>query len=104
MSDRFAVRHAELAAHARTVEAIGDQVTGAADAGRTARPGPEAYGRLCLMVPAMLAALQDVLVDGMTSTADALHDTAIRLRTTAADYEQTDGRRAQAFGDIRARP
>jgi len=41
-------------------------------------------------------------VDGITTAADSLHDTATRLRTTAEAYESTDRRRAEAFGNIRS--
>lgn len=102
MHDHLAVRHPGLLAHATSVAAIGDEVSAAARAGRAVRPGPEAYGRLCVMVPAMLSALQDVLVDGIASAADSLHDTASRLRTTAQSYEATDRRRAEAFDTIRS--
>jgi hypothetical protein len=101
MRDHVAVRHPGLVTHAATVAAIGDEVGAAARAGRAVRPGPEAYGRLCVMVPAMLSALQDVLVDGIASAADSLHDTAARLRTTAQSYEATDRRRAEVFDAIR---
>ena len=97
-----AVRHPDLATHATTVSAIGDQVGVAAQAGRAVRPGPEAYGRLCVLVPVMLGALQDVLVGGIESAGEALHDTAARLRTTAESYAATDQRRAEVFDTIRS--
>lgn len=103
MTDHVAVRHRELLAHAGTVRASGDHIDAAADAGRAVRLGPEAYGKLCVMVPAMLGALQDVMVDGMASAAGSLRDTAGRLITTVRHYEATDGRRAQVFDEIRAR-
>jgi hypothetical protein len=96
------VRHPDLMTHAATVSAIGDEVATAQDAGRVVRPGADAYGRLCSMVPTMLAGLQDVMVDGLGSAADSLHDTAALLRVTAAGYAATDQRRADAFDSIRA--
>jgi hypothetical protein len=101
MTDHVAVRRAELVAHAATVRAAGDRVAAAAQAGRAVRPGPEAYGKLCVIVPATLGALQDVLVGGIASAAGSLHDTADRLVTTAQQYDATDGRRAQVFDEIR---
>jgi hypothetical protein len=101
MRDQVTVRHPDLVTHAATVTAAGDRVSTAAQAGRAVRPDSDAYGKLCFMVPAMLGALQDVLVDGIASAAESLHDTATRLRTTAEDYETTDRRRAEAFGNIR---
>jgi uncharacterized protein YukE len=101
MSDQLGVRHAELVAHAGHVETIADQVRTAAQAGSSVRAGGDAYGKLCVMVPVMLNALQDVLVDGINAAAESLHDTGARLRTTASDYETTDQRRAKAFKGIR---
>jgi len=101
MTDRVGVRHAELVTHAGHVEGIGDQVATAARAGAALRAGNDAYGQLCVMVPIMLNALQDVLVDGIDAAADSLHDTGVRLRITAAGYETTDNERADAFLGIR---
>jgi hypothetical protein len=100
MSDQMAVRHTELITHAGHVEQIADQVTTAAQAGEATRAGSDAYGQLCVMVPVMLNALQDILVGGIKSAAEALHDTGARLRTTATEYESTDERRADAFRSI----
>lgn len=100
MADHVAVRHAELIAHAGHVEAIGERVTIAASAGSAVRAGADAYGRLCVMVPVMLNALQDVLVDGIHASAESLRDTGARLRATASEYKSTDRRRADGFRGI----
>jgi hypothetical protein len=100
MSDQVGVRHAELVTHAGNVEGLAEQVTTAAQAGSAVRAGSDAYGKLCVMVPAMLNALQDVLVDGINAAAESLHDTGARLRTTAAEYESSDKRRADVFKGI----
>jgi len=96
------VRHPDLLTHATTVSAIGDEVVTAAQAGRVVRPSSEAYGKLCVMVPAMLAGLQDALVGGVASAADSLHETATRLRVTAESYAAADQQSADAFDSIRA--
>ncbi|MGX6602072.1 type VII secretion target [Micromonosporaceae bacterium Da 78-11] len=101
MGEHVAVRHPELAAHAGTVAAIGDEVGAIAQAGRSVRPGPDAYGELCALVPAALAALQDTLVAGIASAAETLHDTADGLRSTAQGYQATDRRRAEVFDRLR---
>jgi hypothetical protein len=100
MTDQVGVRHAELVTHAGHVEAIGDRISMAASAGASVRAGNDAYGKLCVMVPVMLNALQDVLVDGINAAAGSLHDTGVRLRATASDYETTDRRRADVFQAI----
>ncbi|MFI7541631.1 type VII secretion target [Actinoplanes sp. NPDC049599] len=101
MTDQLEVRPQDLVTHAGHVEAIGDQVTTAAEAGAAVRPSTDAYGKLCVMVPLMLGALQDVLVDGIKSAAEALDDTGARLRTTAESYRATDESRRQALLRIR---
>ena len=100
MSEQVAVRHTELVAHAGHVDGVADQVATAAQAGSAVRAGNDAYGKLCTMVPVMLNALQDILIDGITSAADSLRDTGLRLRTTASEYESTDQRRAEVFKGI----
>ena len=100
MTDQVGVRHAELVTHAGHVEGIADRVATAAPAGGAVRAGADAYGKLCVMVPVMLNALQDVLIDGISAAADSLHDTGARLRTTAAEYESTDQHRAEVFKGI----
>jgi Excreted virulence factor EspC, type VII ESX diderm len=92
MHEHVSVRHPDLVTHAATISAAGDRVATAAAAGTTVRSSPEAYGKLCVMVPAMLGALQDALVNGIAAAADSLHDTAARLHTTAAAYAATDQR------------
>jgi hypothetical protein len=101
MTDQFGVRHGELVTHAATVAAIADRVGTAQQAGASVRAGAEAYGKLCVMVPVMLGALQDVLVDGIAKAAESLHDTSGRLRRTADDYHGTDERRAKVLNQIR---
>lgn len=100
MADHVGVRHADLVTHAGHVEAIAGRVATAASAGSAVRAGADAYGKLCAMVPVMLNALQDVLVDGIDAVAESLRDTGGRLRATAAEYETADRRRAGAFREI----
>jgi hypothetical protein len=99
-TDRLGVRHAELITHAGHVEEAAGKITTAAAAGSAVRAGGAAYGKLCMMVPVMLNALQDVLIDGINAAAESLRDTGARLRTTATEYEATDQRRATAFESI----
>ncbi|GAA0459491.1 hypothetical protein Ade02nite_13510 [Paractinoplanes deccanensis] len=90
MSDQMRVRHTELVTHAGHVEAVADRVASAAGAGRAVRAGNGAYGQLCVMVPAMLNVLHDILVDGLDECAESLRDTGAKLRTTAGEYEASD--------------
>jgi hypothetical protein len=96
------VRHPDLVTHAGTVAAVADRVATAARAGRVVRPSSHAYGKMGLIVPVMLAALQDLLVDGIDQAAASVQDTAARLRTTAQEYEAAD--RRQTFDKTRPGP
>jgi hypothetical protein len=101
MADALEVRPQALLAHAVHVESTGDRVAAAADAGATVVAGSDAYGKLCAMVPVLLGALQNVLVDGVAAAAESLGDTGSRLRETARSYEETDDRQAAALRTIR---
>ncbi|XVU22908.1 type VII secretion target [Actinoplanes sp. CA-054009] len=90
MSDRVSVRSTELVTHASHVEAVADGVATAAGAGRAVRADNGAYGQLCVMVPAMLNALHDILVDGLDECAESLRDTGAKLRVTAGEYDASD--------------
>ena len=100
MGEQFGVRAEDLIAHAGQVETVADRVATAAQAGVAARAGGDAYGKLCVMVPVMLNALGDVLVDGIDTAAESLRDTGTRLRATAADYDAADQRRAAVLRAI----
>ncbi|XVV09994.1 type VII secretion target [Actinoplanes sp. CA-131856] len=90
MSDRVGVRSTELVTHAGHVEAVADGVATAAGAGRAVRADNGAYGQLCVMVPAMLNVLHDILVDGLDECAESLRDTGTKLRVTAGEYDASD--------------
>jgi Excreted virulence factor EspC, type VII ESX diderm len=100
MTDQFEVRPQELVTHAGHVEAVAARVTTAAEAGAAVRPGSDAYGKLCVMVPVMLGALQDAVVDGIAAAAESLEDTGARLRATAESYAAIDARRRQSLREI----
>jgi hypothetical protein len=76
----------DLDAHARRVDAIADEVQSARDRGATARLDAEVYGPLCVAVPALLAALQDKILDGTADAVDALRAGATRLHAAANGY------------------
>jgi hypothetical protein len=90
MSREFQVNSAALTAHAGEVDAIGDELTQAAQAAQTVQTDTAAYGLLCQFVPALLNGLQQAMADGMNTAADSAHDTADALRGAAADYAASD--------------
>jgi hypothetical protein len=86
----FQVDSASLILHAGTVDRVGDGLTTAADAGRAVHTDAGAYGQLCQFVPALLNGLQQATVEGMTTAADSVHETADALRSVAAAYDGAD--------------
>ncbi|GII25717.1 type VII secretion target [Planosporangium mesophilum] len=88
--DGIGVTPSDLIAHAGHVEAIGDRVATARQAGAAVRPSMTAYGKLCTIVPTLLAGLQDMVVDGIDAAAHSLHDSGQRLRTAADGYQSAD--------------
>jgi hypothetical protein len=98
--DAMAVVAADLVSHAGHVESIAQRVTTAADAARSTHAGPEAYGRLCVMVPILLNSLQSIVVDGIDSAAQSLHDTGGRLRSAAAAYGAVDEQSATRLNQV----
>jgi hypothetical protein len=103
VTDRFGVSPADLIAHARHVESIEDQVRAAGLAGAAVRAGGDAYGQLCAMVPAMLGALQDVVVEAIGSAANGLSDSGTALRSAAREYAETDDLSRRQFERIQDR-
>jgi hypothetical protein len=53
-------------------------------------------------VPVLLNGLQQSMVDGMTTAANSVHDTADRLRSVAADYDVSDGNAVDRLRNTRA--
>jgi hypothetical protein len=90
------VRPADLIAHAGQVDAVAAGVGQARQAAATTAPGPEAYGKLCVIVPALLGQLQGLVIDGVAAAEQSLRDSAGRLREAAAGYSDTDEQAATA--------
>ena len=99
--ETFQVDSAALVSHAGEVDAIGDGLASAAQAGQAVRTDVGAYGRLCQFVPALLNGLQQSMVDGMNAAAASAHDTADALRSVAASYDATDGNAADRIRNTR---
>ena len=103
MSDpgAFQVNSASLVSHAGEVDAIGDGLTSAAQAGQSVQTDVGAYGQLCQFVPALLNGLQQSMVDGMNTAAGSAYDTADTLRSVAASYDTADGSAADRIRNTR---
>ena len=94
--DGVSVTPADLVSHAGDVDAVAAAVGQARQAGAATAPGPQAYGKLCVIVPSLLGQLQSMVVDGVAAAERSLHDTAGRLRVAAAGYTDTDQQAATA--------
>lgn len=92
--DGITVTPAELDAHAGRVDAAAVAVGQARQAGAATAPGPDAYGRLCVIVPALLGQLQGMIIDGIAAAEDSLRDSAGRVQQAAAGYREADERAA----------
>jgi excreted virulence factor EspC (type VII ESX diderm) len=98
---QFQVKSSDLVSHASEVNGIGDGLDNAKQAGSVVHVDVGAYGQLCQFVPALLNGLQTTLIDGIGSAVTAAHDTADALRSTAADYDATDGNAADRIRKTR---
>ena len=91
------VRPAGLIANAGHVDVVAAAMGQARQAAATTAPGPDAYGKLCVIVPALLGQLHGMVVDGVVAAEQSLRDTADRLRDAAAGYTGTDQQAATAI-------
>jgi hypothetical protein len=76
--------------HGRHVNAVADQIAVAGQAGHAVRAGQDAYGQLCTIVPLMVNALQDLVLEAIDAAAGSLRDTTDRLAAAATGYQETD--------------
>ncbi|NJC12657.1 hypothetical protein F4558_002483 [Micromonospora profundi] len=101
--DGIQVDPADLTAHAARLDRCAGGLDTAQQAGQHVRLGTDAYGQLCAMMPMMLDGLQRTLVDGITTAAGSVRDTAGRLRTGADSYRGSDDRAKQHLDEVRQR-
>jgi|GEM_PF-2147355 hypothetical protein len=97
----FQVTAADLMAHAGHLDQVAGELATAKQAGETTRPGPDAYGRLCVIVPSVLGQLHSTVVEGIGAAVDSVRDTAARVRSAAGDYRATDEGSSARFNRIR---
>ncbi|MEV4641754.1 type VII secretion target [Actinoplanes sp. NPDC049548] len=100
-ASEFQVDPAALRMHADEVDHIGDGLTLALQAGEAVQTDANAYGQLCQLVPVLLNALQDSMIDGMTTAAGSAHETAEALRAVADGYSAIDAGAAHRLRGIR---
>ena len=76
--------------HAAAVAEASDHMMQARSAVREVTMDSQAYGQLCQFLPGLLSSLFGSAVDVMNDAVDALEETAVKLRATAADIEYAD--------------
>ena len=76
--------------HAAAAGDASEQMTLARSAVREVTIDSQAYGQLCQFLPGLLSPLFDDAVQVMDGAAEALGETALKLRTTAAAMQAAD--------------
>lgn len=90
--------------HGGHVDRAADQIATVGQAGRAVRVDRDAYGQLCTIVPLMVNSLQDFVLDAIDAAVGSLHESADRLRTVAAGYQDTDVIAADAMRQLEGGP
>ena len=85
--------------HAAEVNAAADHLTEARSAARQVTMDSQAYGQLCQFLPPLLSPLFDSAVAVMNEAVDALGETALKLRATAALMQAADAGSARGVHD-----
>ena len=76
--------------HAGNVERVSDAMETARSAVHDITMDTGAYGELCQFLPAILSPVFGLGAEALYSSVDALHETAAKLRTTAASMSGSD--------------
>lgn len=90
MAEQYEVLTEALTAHAGNVDRIADQMAQATAAGQHMSLRSDAYGALCVELPAMINPLQGLAAIALTACAKHLSDAASGIRATARDYAAVD--------------
>ncbi|GIM90319.1 hypothetical protein [Paractinoplanes toevensis] len=85
--------------HAAAVTEASDRMVQARSAVREVTMDSRAYGQLCQFLPGLLSPLFSSAVEVMTDAADALNETALKLRGTAAAMDAADTGSARRVDD-----
>ncbi|GAA2502254.1 hypothetical protein Ahu01nite_064930 [Winogradskya humida] len=80
----------EVRTHAGTVDRVAGDVETARSAVHEVSMDTGAYGQLCQFLPGLLSPLFGLALEAMNESADALQETATKLRAAADETESTD--------------
>lgn len=81
---------ASVRQHAGAVSDASAKMAQARSAVREVTMDSQAYGQLCQFLPVLLSPVFGSAVDVMNDAVEALDETALKLRETAADMDVTD--------------
>ena len=98
--DGYQVLAGELDAHAGRVDALTDRLRTAVDAANQVTMNNSAYGVVCQPFAMMLQPFEELGVRTLREGADALVETARKLRETTAGYTGTDTAQAAQYRDV----
>lgn len=96
----YEVLSGELFSHAGKVEALAGRLRTAADAANTVTMDNSAYGVVCQPFAMMLQPFEELGVRTLRQAADAVADTAGKVRDTAEYYDSTDSATAGSLKGI----
>jgi hypothetical protein len=87
-----------IRAHATEIRSIAAGVAEGSTAAASTTLGPQAYGFLCRIIPALLEPVQDAVVTALREATDSLDQSADDLCSTAAGYDESDTHAAGRLG------
>ncbi|MEV6344039.1 type VII secretion target [Actinoplanes sp. NPDC051851] len=97
--DRLRLPSDEMVRHSSAVDDIAAALRQARAAAGQVSLDTQAYGRLCSFLPLLLGGVTESAIVAMNGSADALTETALRLREAVATTEHTDHLAAQDIGE-----
>ncbi|OLF13881.1 ESX-1 secretion-associated protein [Actinophytocola xinjiangensis] len=98
----FEVLGGELSSHAGKVDGLTDRMRTAVDAANTVTMDNSAYGVVCQPFAMLLQPFEELGVRTLRDSAEALADTARKVRDTVRDYDTTETAEATRHESIEA--
>ncbi|SDF43679.1 Excreted virulence factor EspC, type VII ESX diderm [Lentzea fradiae] len=96
----YEVLSGELVSHAGKVEALAGRLRTAADAANAVAMDNSAYGVVCQSFAMMLQPFEELGVRALRQAAEAVSETAVKVRDTAEQYESADAATAASMTGI----
>ncbi|WP_433269620.1 type VII secretion target [Actinosynnema sp. CS-041913] len=97
MNQGYHVLVEELRGHADRLRGVEDQLRQALDAARQVSLSGQAYGKICTMLPPMMAFIANTGVHSLSEVAQSVGETITTVKRTATDYETVEQRNARTF-------